>query len=107
MSDALLVLHVNLKVSDHDHAAVRANAFLSAAKLAGFHVPLHDVHAVLLVEGYAGNFIEADDIVLADQAALAARVIDEHAGDGRLAARYQMRIWRNLLEKMAFAGASG
>ena len=44
---------------------------LPAAELAGLHVALHDVDAVLLVEGDAGDLVEADDVVLADQPALA------------------------------------
>ena len=54
----------------HD-AAVGADALLAAAELAGLHVALHDVDAVLLVEGDAGDLVEADHVVLADQAALA------------------------------------
>ena len=52
----------------------------------GLHVPLHDVHAVLLVEGDAGDLVEADHVVLADQSALARGVVHEHPGDGGLAA---------------------
>ncbi len=50
---ALLVFHVDIKVADQDDAAVRADALLATAELAGLHVALHDVHAVLLVEGDA------------------------------------------------------
>ena len=41
-----------------------ADALRAAAELAGLHVSLHDVDAVLLVEGDAGDLIEADDVVL-------------------------------------------
>jgi hypothetical protein len=70
MADALLVLHVHLEVAHHHHTAVGANALLATTELAGLHVALHDVHAILLVEGDAGDLIEADHVVLADQAAL-------------------------------------
>ena len=79
---------------------------LPAAELAGLHVALHDVHAVLLVEGDAGDFVEADDVVLADQAALAVGIVDEHARDRRLAAGDQVGVGRDLLEQVALAGAS-
>ena len=72
----------------------------------GLHVALHDVHAVLLVEGNAGNFVEAHHVVLADQPALAVGVVHEHPGDGRLAAGDQMGVGGNLLEEMALAGAA-
>ena len=78
----------------------------AAAELARRHVALHDVHAVLLVEGDAGDFVEADHVVLADQAALAGRIVHEHLGDGRLAAGDQVGIRRNLLEEMALAGST-
>ena len=82
------------------------DAFLAPAELAGLHVALHDVDAVLLVEGDAGDLVEADHIVLADQSALAVGIVDEHAGDGRLAAGDQMGIGRDLLEEVALAGAA-
>ena len=83
---ALLVLDVYIEVADHHHAAIGADALLAAAELAGLHVALHDVHAVLLVEGDAGDFVKADHVILADQAALARGVVDEHAGDRCLTA---------------------
>ena len=36
--------------ADHDDAAVGPDALLPPAELTGRHVPLHDVHAVLLIE---------------------------------------------------------
>ena len=87
--------------------AVGADALLAAAELAGLHVALHDVHAVLLVEGDAGHLVEADHVVLADQAALAGGHVHEHLRDGRLAARDQVRVRRDLLVEMALAGALG
>ena len=71
VANPLLVLHVHVEVADHDDAAVGPDALLAPAEFAGLHVALHDVHAVLLVEGDAGNFVEADHVVLADQAPLA------------------------------------
>ena len=53
MTDPLLVLHIHFEVANHDDAAIGANALLSAAELAGLHVSLHDIHAILLVEGDA------------------------------------------------------
>ena len=107
MRDALLLLNIDVEVADHDDAAVSADLILAAAELARRHVALHDVHAVLLIEGDAGDLVEADDVVLADQAALASGVVDEHLGDGRLAAGDQVGVRRDLLKQMALARASG
>ena len=71
MAYALLMFHIDLEVAYHHHAAKSANTFFAAAELPGFHVALHDVHTVLLIEGDAGDFVEANHVVLADQAALA------------------------------------
>ena len=79
----------------------------AAAELAGGHIALHDVHAVLRVERHAGNFIEADHVILADQSPLAARHVHKHARNRRLAAGDQMRVGRDLLEKVALARAAG
>ena len=106
MADPLLVLHVHLEVAHHDDAAVGPDALLAPAELAGLHVALHDVHAVLLVEGHAGDLVEAHHVVLADQSPLAIRHVHEHPGDGRLAAADQVGIRRNLLEQVALAGAA-
>jgi hypothetical protein len=100
------VLHIDVEVADHHDAAVGPDALLAARELAGLHVALHDVDAVLLIEGNAGHLVEADDVVLADQAALAVRHVHEHARDGGLAAGEQVRVGRDLLEKVALAGAA-
>ena len=60
------MLNVYLEIAQHHNSAIGADALLPAAELAGFHVALHDVHAVLLVERNAGDFIEADHVILAD-----------------------------------------
>jgi hypothetical protein len=49
------------------------------------------------------HLVEAHHVVLAHESALAARVVDEHLRDGRLAARDQVRVRRNLLEQVALA----
>ncbi len=103
MPDPLLVLHVDVKVADHDDTAIGANALLAAAELGRLHVALHDVDAVFLVKGDAGDFVEAHDVVLAHESALACGHVDEHACDGGLAARYQVRVGRDLLKQVAFA----
>ena len=64
MSDSLLVLYVHIEVSYHHHRSLGGDKIFTPAELAGFHVALHDVDAVLLVEGDAGNLVEADDVVL-------------------------------------------
>ena len=51
--------------------------------------------------------LTADHVVLANQAALAIAVVDEHLGDGGLAARDQVRVGGNLLEQVALASAAG
>ena len=68
MRDALLLLNIDIEVADHDDAAVSADLILAAAELARRHVALHDVHAVLLIEGDARHLVEAHDVVLADKA---------------------------------------
>lgn len=59
-----------------------------------------------MVEGDAGDFIEADDVVLRDEAALPGGVVDEHPGNGGLAAGNQVRVGRDLLEQVGLAGAT-
>src|SRR4051812_8402803 len=94
VSDPLLVLDVHIEVADQDDATVSANAFAAAAELAGLHVSLHDVDTVLLVEGDAGYFVKADDVVLGDETALTSCVVDKHSGHGRLAPGDQVRVRR-------------
>ena len=62
--------NIDVEVADHHDRAIGPDALLAAAELPGLHVALHDVDAVLLVEGDAGDLVEADDVVLADQPAL-------------------------------------
>src|ERR1039458_4955805 len=106
MTNPLLVLNVHVEIAPHHKAATGADTLLPAAELTGFHVTLHDVHAILLVEGYAGDFIEADHVVLANQSALAVGIVDEHARDRRFASGDQVGIRRYLLEQVTLAGAS-
>jgi len=101
----LLLLDIHVEIADHDDASFGPDILLAAAKLAGRHVAFHDVDAVLLVEGDARHFIEADHVVLTYETALTVRIVDKHLGDGRLAARDEMGIGRNLLEQVALAGA--
>ena len=107
MADALLLLHRHVEVADQDQRPLRADALLAAAELARRHVPLHDVHAVLLVEGDSGDLVEAHHIVLADQAALSVRHVDEHLRDRSLAARKQMGVRRELLVDVTLARPAG
>ena len=87
MPNPLLVLHVHVEVANHDDTPIGANAFLAAAELTRLHVALHDVHTIFLVEGDAGDFIEADHVILADQSALTVSIIDKHARDRCFASR--------------------
>ncbi|EXI72922.1 MAG: hypothetical protein AW07_03058 [Candidatus Accumulibacter sp. SK-11] len=103
VAHALLMLHIDLEIADHDDRTVGADALLAARELAGLHVPLHDVHAVLLVEGDAGHLVEAHHVVLAHQASLAIGVVDEHPRHRCLATGDQVRIRRHLLKQMRFA----
>ena len=88
--DPLLVRNVDVKVADQDHAPERANALLAAAELSGLHVALEDVHAILLVEVDPADLIEADDVVLRDEALLPRSHVDEHPSDGRLATGHEV-----------------
>src|SRR5947207_513099 len=65
MADALLMLDIDLKVSDHHDAAVGTNTLLTTAEFARLHVALHDVHTVLLVEGHTGDLVKTDHVILA------------------------------------------
>ena len=78
---------------------------LAAAELARLHVALEDVDAVLLVEVDAADLVEADDVVLGDEAPLAGRVVHEHLGHGGLAARHEVRVRGDLLEEVRLARA--
>src|SRR5258705_1126679 len=84
MSNALLVFDIDIEVSNHHDATVSANALFPSAELSRLHVALHDIDAVFLIEGNAGDFIEADHIVLTDQTPLPIAVVHEHARDRRL-----------------------
>src|SRR5437879_5154565 len=106
MPNPLLVLHVDVKVSDHHNTAISTNTLLAAAELGGLHVALHNVDAIFLVKGDAGDFVEAHDVVLAHKSALACGHVDKHTGDGGLAARYEVCVWRDLLKQVAFARAA-
>ena len=85
MPNPLLVFDIDVKVTHEHQATVRAYAFAAPAELSRLHVALHDVDAILLIEGDAGDFVEADDIVLGNQAALSRCVVHEHAGNCCLA----------------------
>src|SRR5690606_12362993 len=60
--------------------------------------------AVLLIERDARYLIKADDIVLTDKAALPIGVVHKHAGNGRLAARHEVGVRRDLLKEMTLTG---
>src|ERR1700730_6752800 len=106
MADALRLLEVHVEVADQHYAALSPDRVLAAGKLAGRHVALHDIDTVLRVEGDTGDFIETNDVVLADEPALAAGHVHEHAGHGRLAAGNKVRVGRDLLKEMALASAA-
>lgn len=59
MADALLMGHVHVEVADHVEAAESANALLAPAELPGFHIALHDIDPVLLVEADPRDLVEA------------------------------------------------
>src|SRR4051794_12465644 len=99
-------MHIYIEIAHEDDAALRADALAPTGELTALHVALHDVHAVLLIEGHARDLIEANDVVLADQTALPVRHVHKHPGDGRFPARDEMRVGRNLLEEMTLAGPS-
>ena len=105
MSDPLLVLHVHIEVADHDDAAVGPDTLLAAAEFPRLHVPLHDVDAVLLIEGDARDLVEADHIVLAHQAPLAGACSQTSWPRSPCRPR-QVGIWRDLLKEVALAGSA-
>ena len=106
MADPLLVGDIHVEVPDQHDRTVTTDGLTAPGELTRLHVALHDVDAVLLVEGDAGDFIEADDVVLRDEAALPSGVVDEHPGNGGLAAGNQVRVGRDLLEQVGLASAT-
>src|SRR5438874_8233332 len=100
------MLDIDVEVADEDQAASGPDAFTAAAELAGLHVTLHDVDAVLLVKGDTRDLIKAHDVILSHEAALAGGIVDEHAGDGGLAPRDEVRVGRDLLEEMGLPRAT-
>ncbi len=55
MADALLLLHIDIEVAHHHDPALSADALLAAVELAGDHIALEDVNAVLLFERHAAS----------------------------------------------------
>ena len=106
VADPLLMCHVDLEIAEHHDAALSSYALAAARKLARLHVPLHDVYTVLLIEGDARDFVEANDVVLANQTALAVRHIDEHASDRRLASGNEMGVGGDLLEQVTLTSTA-
>ena len=60
MPMAELVVDIDVEVADHHDPALGPDALLAAAELAGLHVALEDVHALLRVEGDARHLVETD-----------------------------------------------
>src|SRR6266446_3837874 len=92
VTNTLLVFYVNFKVSNHNDTATGSDAFSPSAELTRLHVAFHDIDPILLVEGYAGYLVEADNIVPTYQASLTGTVVDEHASDGGFTSRDKMRV---------------
>ena len=105
VADLLLLLDIHVEVSHHHNAAVRPDILLPPTELARGHVALHDVDAVLLIEGDAGDLIEADNVIVADEPPLPRGVVHKHLGYRGLAAGDQVGVGRDLLEEVALAGA--
>ena len=106
MPDALLMLHVHIEVADEHDGTVRANTLLASGELTALHVPLHDVHAVLGIEGHARHFIKTHHVVLTHQTAGTVLVVHEHLGHSGLAAGNKVRIGGHLLEQVRLAGTT-
>ena len=92
MTDPLLVLDIDIKIANEYNAAIRPNAFTPPAEFAGLHVTLHNVDAILLIKGDAGDLVKADDIILADEAAFACAIINKHTGYCGFTAGNEMSI---------------
>jgi len=106
MPDPLLVLNIDLEVTEHDNATFRTNTLFPPAELPTLHITFHDVDAVFLIKTDPGYFIETDDIILADEPTLPIGIIDEHFGNGRFPTTHQMRIGADLLEEVTLTGSS-
>src|SRR6267378_1159179 len=104
MADALLVLDVDLEISDQHDGSIGPDALATARELAALHVALHDVDAVALIERDARDLIEAHHVVLADEAPLAVRHVYEHPRHSGFAAGNEMCVRGYLLEEVALAG---
>src|SRR5690242_4378842 len=92
VSNPLLMLDVNVKVTQHDDTALGPDIVFAAAKLTGCHVALHDVDAISLIEGDTAHLVKTNNVVLANETTLAGRVVYEHLCNRSLAAGNQMRV---------------
>src|SRR5262245_39119633 len=106
VANPLLMLHIYFEIAHQDDATFGADTLTATRKFPRLHEAFHDVYTILLDEVHPRNFVKANHIVLADQAALAARHVDEHARHGRLATGDEMSVGRDLLEQVTLAGAA-
>ena len=106
MPDALLMLNINLEISNHYNAAKSTDALFATAKFPRLHVALHYVHAILLIKSHPRNLIKANNIVLAHQTLLAILIVDEHLCDRSFAARNKVGIRRHLLKEVTLTSAA-
>ena len=106
MSFSELILHVDVEVPDHHDAAGRLDRLAAATELSRLHIALEDVHPLLRVELHAGHLVEADDVVLCDEAALPASEVHEHVRDAGLTSGHEVCVRGDLLEEVGLPGTS-
>src|SRR5664279_5584341 len=106
MSNTLLVLDIHIEVSDHHDATFGPDTLAAPRELTRFHVALHDVDAVLLIEGDSRHLIKTHNVILANKATLTVGHIYKHSGDGSFTPGNKMSIRRHLLKQMALASSA-
>ena len=85
--------NILVDIADEDHRGRRRLFFLAAGKGAGRHVVLHDLHAVLVLEVDAGNFVERHTVPHTNKPYRLCTDVVEQVGNGGLAAGNKNAVW--------------
>ena len=100
-------VHGLVDIADEDHAGRGLDRVLAPGEGARGHEVLHDLHAVLVLEGDAGHLVEGHQIPEADQSHRPAGHVVKEIGHRGLAAGDQDAVRADLLVDVALAGAAG
>ena len=95
-----------IDVADKDHTGRRRYRIATSCERSGCHVVLHDLDAILVLEGNTCNFVKSDQIPHPHKPDLAAAHVVEQVCNGCLTARNQNAVRAAFFVDMAFAGAA-